>query len=87
MIAITPIGILIGIVAALIGFLEVVIADRFVYPSVRRRHELKKVTGSQGADPAILMYFVRFQSLIVLPLLGLLFGEHLFGNVVRTMIQ
>lgn len=87
MIAITPISILISLAAAVIGFIEVVIADRLIYPSMRRRHERKKVTGTHGTDPSIMMYLVRFQSLVVLPLLGFLFGEHVFGEIVRSMIR
>ena len=87
MIAITPISILIGLAAALVGFLEVIVADRLIYPSVRKRHELKKVTGRQGTDPAVMMQIIRVQSLIVLPILGFLFGEHMFGTLVRSMGQ
>jgi hypothetical protein len=87
MIAITPISILIGLAAAVVGFLEVIIADRLVYPAVRKRHELRKVTGRQGTDPAIVMQILKVQSLVLLPILGLLFGEHMFGAFVRNMMQ
>lgn len=87
MIAITPISILISLAASLAGFIEVVIADRLIYPSMRRRHERRKVIGKQGTDPSVMMHLVRFQSLVILPLLGFLFGEHLFGNIVRGLIR
>jgi hypothetical protein len=87
LIAITPISVLIGLAAALVGFIEVVFLDRLVYPAVRRRHELKKVTGSHGTDPALVMQLIKFQGLVVLPVLGFLFGEHFFGDYVRNMMN
>jgi hypothetical protein len=87
LITITPISVLVGLAAAIFGFVEVVILDRLVYPAVRRRHERKKVTGSHGTDPAIVMQLIKFQGLVALPVLGFLFGEHLFGDYVRSMMN
>lgn len=85
MIVLSPVSIVVGVAALVLGLVEVLFADRVIYPSVRRRHELKKVTGRQGIDPANVMHVVRFQSLVVLPLLGVLFGEPLFGDALRGM--
>ncbi len=65
--------------------MEVLFADRVIYPPVRRRHEMKKVTGRHGIDPTSVMNVVRFQSLVVLPVLGVLFGEFLFGDAMRRL--
>jgi hypothetical protein len=86
LIAITPISILVALAAALLGFIEVVFLDRLVYPAVRRAHERKKLTGTHRTDPAVVMQIVKFQGLVVLPVLGFLFGEHLFGDYLRSMM-
>jgi hypothetical protein len=86
-ISITPVSILVALAAAIVGFIEVVFIDRLIYPAVRRRHEHKKVTGSHGTNPAIVMHIIKFQGLVALPVLGFLFGEYLFGNYVRGMIN
>ena len=85
-IAITPISILVALAAALLGFIEVVFLDRLVYPAVRRAHERKKITGTHRTDPAVVMQLVKFQGLVILPVLGFLFGEHLFGEYLRGMM-
>jgi hypothetical protein len=85
-ISITPISILVGLAAALVGLIEVVFLDRLIYPAVRRGHERKKVTGTQRTDPAMVMQFIKFQGLVVLPVLGFLFGEHLFGEYLRGVM-
>jgi hypothetical protein len=85
-ISITPISILVGLAAALVGLIEVVFLDRLIYPAVRRGHERKKVTGTQRTDPAMVMQFIKFQGLVVLPGLGFLFGEHLFGEYLRGVM-
>jgi hypothetical protein len=87
LIAITPVSFIVGLAAALIGFIEVVFLERMVYPVVRRGHEHKKLTGSHRTDPAIVMQFIKFQGLVVLPALGFLFGEHLFGDYVRAIMN
>lgn len=86
LITITPISIVIGLAAALLGFVEVVFLDRLVYPSVRRAHERKKLTGTHGTDPAVVMQLVKLQGLVILPVLGFLFGEHFFGDYVRSVL-
>jgi hypothetical protein len=87
LIAITPVSFLIGLAAIFIGFFEVVLIDRLIYPAVRRRHERKKVTGSHGTNPSIVMQAIKFQGLVALPVLGFLFGEYLFGNYVRGIVN
>jgi hypothetical protein len=86
LITITPVSFVVGIAAALLGFVEVIFLDRLVYPAVRRAHERKKLTGTHRTDPAVVMQLVKFQGLVVLPILGFLFGEHFFGDYVRSML-
>ena len=87
LITITPISVLVGLAAALLGFIEVIFLDRLVYPAVRRAHERKKLTGTHRTDPAVVMQLVKFQGLVVLPILGFLLGEHLFGDYVRGVLS
>ena len=86
LITITPVSFVVGIAAALLGFVEVIFLDRLVYPAVRRAHERKKLTGTHRTDPAVVMQLVKFQGLVILPLLGFLFGEYFFGDYVRSML-
>ncbi|HKG75161.1 MAG TPA: hypothetical protein VKA79_13025 [Aestuariivirgaceae bacterium] len=87
LIAISPVSIVIAVAALLAGIIEVMLINQTIYPLMRRRHERKKVTGTQGRDPAILMNLIRLQGLVALPVLGFLFGEHLFGNSLRDMLN
>ncbi len=87
MIILSPFSIAVGVAALVVGFLEVLVADRLIYPPIRRRHEMKKVTGRHGIDPTSIMHVVRFQSLVVLPVLGVLFGEFLFGDAMRRILD
>jgi hypothetical protein len=86
-IAITPVSMVVAIAALLAGIVEVTVVNQTIYPLMRRRHERKKVTGTHGRDPAIMMNFIRLQGLVALPVLGFLFGEHLFGSAVRDMLN
>ena len=60
-----------------IGMAELVLIDRTLYPVLRQRYEQAKVTQSQGVDPSRIMNLVRFQSLVVMPVLGFLLGDRL----------
>ena len=81
LITLTPMSFLVGLAAMFVGFVEVILVDRLIYPAARRRHERKKVTGSHGTDPALVMQLIKIQGLVALPILGFLFGEHLFGTI------
>jgi hypothetical protein len=73
----------IGAVAFLVfGVIELAVMNRLVYPALRWRYEKAKVTQTQGIEPNRIMALVRFQSLIIMPVIGLLLGERmktLFG--------
>jgi hypothetical protein len=63
-----------------IGIAELAMANRFLYPALRWRHERAKLTQTQGIRPATVMAFIKVQSLILLPLIGAIAGDRLkFG--------
>ena len=70
----SPIGALAFLV---LGFIELKIVQRTIYPVLRWRYEEAKVTASQGMNPARIMVLVKLQSLVLMPILGLLFGNRL----------
>jgi hypothetical protein len=86
-ITITPVSIVVAVAALLVGIIEVMVINQTFYPLMRRRHERKKMTGSHGRDPAVVMNLIRLQGLVALPVLGFLFGEHLFGSALRDMLN
>ena len=64
----------------LLGLVELMAVQKLVYPALRWKHEEAKVTGTQGRDPVQLMTLIRFQSLVLMPIIGLLFGKS-FGGI------
>ena len=69
---------LIGALVFLVfGMIELAVIYRVVYPQLRWRFEKAKTTQSQGLDPNRLMMVFKVQSLIVMPLIGLLLGNRL----------
>ena len=58
-----------------LGYIELKLVQRVVYPTLRWRYEEAKVTASQGMDPKRIMILVRLQSLVLMPIVGLLFGD------------
>jgi hypothetical protein len=71
-----------ALIFLILGIFEVMVLQRVLYPSLRWRYEKAKTTQSQGADPNRIMTLLRIQSLIFMPVLGLLLGgrmQKLFG--------
>ena len=70
-----------GIVGALvfagIGLAELALVNRSIYPSLRWRYEKAKITQSQGVSPATIMALVKFQSLVLLPVVGFVLGSRM----------
>ena len=68
-----------GLIGALlflaIGIAELAFVNRSVYPSLRWRYEKAKTTQSHGLAPSTIMALVKVQSLILLPLAGLVLGN------------
>ncbi|WP_146256141.1 hypothetical protein [Aestuariivirga litoralis] len=62
---------------AALGIAEVALVNRSIYPSLRWRHEKAKLTQSQGLSPSTIMALVKFQSLVLMPVLGFLLGSRL----------
>ena len=71
----SPLG---AVVFLVLGYIELKIVQRTIYPTLRWRYEEAKVTASQGMDPARIMGLVKLQSLVLMPIVGLLFGNR-FG--------
>ncbi len=75
-----------GMIGALLflslGLAEVALFNRSVYPSLRWRFERAKTTQSQGVSPSTIMALVKFQGLVLMPVVGFLVGDRmksLFG--------
>jgi hypothetical protein len=65
-----------------LGLAEVALVNRSIYPSLRWRYEKAKTTQSQGMSPSTIMALVKFQSLVLMPVVGFLLGDrmkHMFG--------
>jgi hypothetical protein len=65
-----------------IGLAELALFNRSIYPSLRWRYEKAKTTQSQGISPSTIMALVKFQSLVLMPVVGFLVGDRmksLFG--------
>ena len=67
----SPIG---AFVFLVLGFTELKLVQRLIYPTLRWHYEEAKVTASQGMDPRRIMILVKLQSLVLMPIAGLLFG-------------
>jgi hypothetical protein len=73
----SPLG---AFVFLVLGFIELKLVQRLIYPMLRWRYEEAKVTASQGMDPGRIMVLVKLQSLVLMPIVGLLLGDR-----IRTM--
>jgi len=72
-------SILWALIFLMLGIFEVMILNRLLYPVLRWRHEKAKLTQSQRIRPDIIITALRFQSLVIMPMLGFLLGNRL-GN-------
>ena len=70
-------GILGALVFAIIGLAELALVNRSIYPSLRWRFEKAKTTQSQGVSPATIMALVKFQSLVLMPVVGFVLGSRM----------
>ena len=61
-----------------LGVIELAIVKRALYPALRWRHERAKTTQEHGMEPNRIMVLVKFQCLILMPLLGYLLGSVAF---------
>ena len=66
-----------------IGLIGYGIYNRAIYPVARKAHEKAKVTGSHGRDPNQYLLLVKVLTLVLLPVLGLLFGDLILGAIYR----
>ena len=70
-------GILGGLAFLVLGILELMVLQRTLYPALRWRHEKAKLTQSQRIQPDLIINILRFQSLVIMPVLGFLLGDRL----------
>jgi hypothetical protein len=59
----------------IVGVIDQVIVRLVLYPALRRRHEEAKVTASHGIEPNVVVTVFKVVNLLVLPALGLAFGD------------
>lgn len=71
----------VALVFLVIGLAELALFKSVVYPSLSWRYEKAKVTMSTGVRPQLILEFVRFQSLFLLPLIGTYLVMRLFPVV------
>ncbi len=72
-------GLIGAVVFLALGLLELAVVNRSLYPGLRWRYEQAKTTQEQGLSPRTIMLFVKIQSLILMPLIGLFLGERMKG--------
>ncbi len=65
------------------GLIAFGIYNKVIYPVARKAHEKAKVTGSHGRDPNLYLLLVKVFTLVLLPVLGLLFGDLILGAIYR----
>ncbi len=76
----SPTGVAYAVLFLAIGMAELYVFLRVVYPVISLRHELQKVTYSQGRSPALVTNLVRLQSLVLMPIIGYLLGAHILTS-------
>ncbi len=64
-----------------LGLVELAAVNRSLYPALRWRFEKAKTTQEQGVDPKTIMLAVKFQSLILMPILGLFLGDRMMKSI------
>ena len=62
-----------ALVMLVIGVIDLALVQKLVYPRLRWRFEQAKTTQTQGLDPNRFMLMMRTISLVILPLIGLMF--------------
>jgi hypothetical protein len=60
-----------------IGLAELALFNHSIYPALRWRYEKAKTTQSQGISPSTIMALVKFQSLVLMPVLGFVLGSRM----------
>ena len=70
-------GVLGALSFLMLGIMELLILRRTLYPVLRWRHEEAKLTQSQGIQPEVIINLLRFQSLVIMPVLGFMLGARL----------
>lgn len=66
-----------ALVFLVIGIAELALVNHSLYPALRWRYEKAKLTQSQGVKPSTIMALVKFQSLVLLPVVGFVLGSRM----------
>jgi hypothetical protein len=67
---------LLGAFAMLVfGIAEYIILQRILYLPMRQRYERAKVTAKQKMDPSLFWTALKVVNLVVLPVVGFIFGD------------
>jgi hypothetical protein len=74
-------GILGALCFLMLGIVELLILRRTLHPVLRWRYEKAKLTQSQGIQPEVIINFLRFQSLVIMPIVGFVLGNRLAETV------
>ena len=64
-----------GALMLLVGIAGYGVLSRLLYPPLRWRYERNKAYGRRGIDPNVWMEVLKAVNLLVLPAVGLLFGD------------
>lgn len=73
--AVTLISVVFSFAFLVAGVAAFAIINRFLYPGIRMRHEERKLTASQGADPYVIMGWLKILCFIVAPAAGFFLGN------------
>jgi hypothetical protein len=77
----TSLSILGAFIMLVLGLVKYAVLRSMLYGPLRDRYEAAKVTGSQGLDPDSLWTVIKLSSLVLLPLLGFIFGDTVLGGL------
>jgi hypothetical protein len=64
-----------------LGLIELAVVSRSLYPALRWRFEKAKTTQEQGVNPKTVMLIVKFQSLVLMPIIGFVLGDRMMKSI------
>ena len=79
----TSLSLLGAFLMLVLGVAEYAMLQKFMYAPLRDRHERDKLTGKQKADPAVFWNMARAMLFLVMPLVGLVFGDAILSPFFR----
>ena len=79
----TALSLLGGFLMLILGVAEYAMLKKFMYASLRNRHERDKVTGSQKSDPKVFWIMAKVMSFMIMPAIGFWFGDSILSPFFR----